>query len=85
MAPKLSKTRPKQQERKAKRPRVGGTAVVYPRGLEEQLGVTSVTRWRMEYDGRLPARDFFIGGEAVGWRPSTLAAAFGPTQAATAA
>jgi hypothetical protein len=29
----------------------------------------------MERDGRLPPRDFFIGGVAVGWRPETIEAA----------
>jgi predicted DNA-binding transcriptional regulator AlpA len=66
-------------ERKTKRksgaPRVGGTAVVYPRGVQQRLGISSVTRWRMERDGRLPARDFHVAGVAVGWRPETLAAA----------
>jgi len=26
----------------------------------------------MEKDGRLPPRDFFIGGIAVGWKPPTI-------------
>ena len=48
-----------------------------PKGVEVQLGISPPTRWRMERDGRLPPRDFFIGGIAVGWKPTTLAAAFG--------
>lgn len=72
-------------QRKLKQPRTGGTAVVYPRGVEQQLGVSAVTRWRMERDGRLPPRDFFIGPQPVGWKPATLQAAFdgtGPPPAA---
>lgn len=52
-----------------------GSKCVWPKGLEERLGIAPVTRWRMERDGRLPPRDVFIGGKAVGWRPETLAAA----------
>jgi len=48
---------------------------VYPRGIEERLGVSTPTRWRMERDGRLPPRDVYIGKKAVGWRPETLEAA----------
>ena len=58
-----------------KRRRTGGTRVVYPRGAQEQLGVSAPTRWRMERDGRLPPRDVYIGGKPVGWRPETLEAA----------
>ena len=58
--------------------------VVYPHVVQAQLGVSAVTRWRMEKDGRLPARDFFLNGEPVGWKPDTLQAAFG-TSAASAA
>jgi predicted DNA-binding transcriptional regulator AlpA len=61
--------------RKPKRPRLSGTAVIYPRGLEARYGWSSPTRWRAERDGRVPKRDVFIGGEAVGWRPETLEAA----------
>jgi predicted DNA-binding transcriptional regulator AlpA len=60
--------------------------VVYPGGLQKMLGVSLATRWRWERDGRLPPRDFFIGGVAVGWRPQTLEAAFaGPTRDKSAA
>ena len=74
----MAKPKLKKPIRGPKRRRVGGSRVVYPRGIEEQLGVSDVTRWRMERDGRLPARDFYIAGVAVGWRPETLQAAFGP-------
>lgn len=61
--------------RKAKRPRVGGEVVIYPRGLQPRYGWSSTTAWRAERDGRLPRRDVFCGGKAVGWRPATLEAA----------
>lgn len=79
----MSKSRKaKKIVRAPKRPRLEGTSVVYPIGLEKQLGVSSPTRWRMEKDGRLPKRDFLIGGKPVGWRPETLQAAFAPATAA---
>jgi len=52
-----------------------GTHVIKPKGVQERYGVSLATRWRMERDGRLPKRDVFIGGIAVGWKPETLAAA----------
>lgn len=58
--------------RKAKRPALGGTAVIFPRGLEVRYGWSAPTRWRAERDGRVPPRDFYIGGRPVGWRPETL-------------
>jgi predicted DNA-binding transcriptional regulator AlpA len=63
------------RKRAPKRRRTGGTRVVYPRGVEERLGISTPTRWRMERDGRLPPRDVYIGEAAVGWRPETLDAA----------
>lgn len=53
---------------------LGGSAVVWPAGLEERYGISSPTRWRWEKSGRLPPRDVNIGGK-TGWRPETLAAA----------
>ena len=47
--------------------------VIYPRELRLQLGVSHVTLWRMERDGRVPRKDFFMRGQAVGWKPETLA------------
>lgn len=55
--------------------RRAGTVVVWPAGVSERYGISSVTRWRMERDGRLPPRDVFIAGKPVGWRPTTLEAA----------
>jgi len=60
---------------KRRRPAIGGTGLITPRGLELRYGWTQPTRWRAEHDGRLPARDVYIGGKPVGWRPDTIAAA----------
>jgi hypothetical protein len=51
-----------------------GTRVVWPAGVQEFYGISSVTRWRWEREGKLPKRDVFIGGRS-GWRPETLASA----------
>jgi predicted DNA-binding transcriptional regulator AlpA len=51
-----------------------GTHVIYPSGLLARWGITASTLWRWEKSKRIPARDFFIGGEAVGWRPETIEA-----------
>ncbi|MHB8816248.1 MAG: helix-turn-helix transcriptional regulator [Steroidobacteraceae bacterium] len=58
--------------RAPKRLRDSGTRVIYPRGLEIRYGISLSTRWRWERDGLLPARDVYIGGKAVGWRPETI-------------
>lgn len=63
------------RSRAQKHPRAGGTAVIYPKGVEIRYGISLSTRWRWERQGRLPARDVYIGGVAVGWRPSTIEAA----------
>jgi predicted DNA-binding transcriptional regulator AlpA len=68
--------RKRKPPRKPKQIRSGGTAVVYPRGVQEMLGISLPTRWRMEKQGRLPKRDFFVNRVAVGWRRATLEAAF---------
>lgn len=60
---------------KAKRGPRAGSAVIWPGGVEEMFDVSPPTRWRMERDGRLPPRDYYVGGKAVGWRPETLDAA----------
>src|ERR1700733_4546778 len=75
MAKKKRAARKAKTARKANRYPRSGTGVIYPVGVQEQLGVSAPTRWRMEKDGRLPPRDFFVGGVAVGWRPPTLEAA----------
>jgi predicted DNA-binding transcriptional regulator AlpA len=63
------------RQRRPKRPAVGGTGLITPRGLEQRYGWSRPTRWRAERDGRIPKRDVFIGGEPIGWRPSTIEAA----------
>jgi len=67
-------------KRKPKRPALGGTGLITPKGLEARYGWSQPTRWRAERDGRVPPRDVYIGGEAAGWKPETLEAAErGPT------
>lgn len=61
--------------RPARRARGVGLSIVWPRGLEQRYGISAPTRWRWERDRKLPARDVFVGGVAVGWRPETLEAA----------
>jgi hypothetical protein len=58
--------------RAPKRPRAAGTAIVWPRGIEDRYGISAVTRYRWERAGRLPARDVIVGGKPVGWKPETL-------------
>lgn len=62
-------------KRRPKRPAIGGTGLITPKGLEIRYGWSAPTRWRAEKSGRVPARDVCIGGRQVGWRPSTLEAA----------
>lgn len=61
--------------RKSNLARPGGTGVVWPRGIEARYGISAPTRWRWERQGLLPARDVFVAGKAVGWKPTTLDAA----------
>ena len=58
-----------------KRARSVGTVCIWPRGVEQRYDISAPTRWRWEKQGLLPARDVFVGGKAVGWRPETLDAA----------
>ncbi len=46
--------------------------VLYPSDVGKRWNRAPPTIWRMERDGRLPARDFFIGGRPVGWRLATI-------------
>jgi hypothetical protein len=48
-----------------------GTRVVWPRGACARYDISSVTLWRWERRGRMPARDVHVGGKS-GWRPETL-------------
>jgi predicted DNA-binding transcriptional regulator AlpA len=52
--------------------RTQGTTLVWPSGVCKRYGISTVTRWRWERQKKLPPRDVFINGEAVGWRPETL-------------
>lgn len=61
-----------ERTRKPKRVRDSGRVVIYPRGVELRYGISLSSRWRWERDGKLPRRDVYIGGNAVGWRPETL-------------
>jgi predicted DNA-binding transcriptional regulator AlpA len=70
-----SKRSGKARAGRPKKARTTGTRCVWPSGVQEQFGISEVTRWRWERDGLLPARDVFVGGKAVGWRPETLEAA----------
>jgi hypothetical protein len=58
--------------RNHKRSRSAGTACVWPRGVELRYDISAPTRWRWERLGLLPARDVFVGGKPVGWKPETL-------------
>jgi len=49
-----------------------GNAVIWPAGLRARYGISPATQVRWERAGKLPARDVFVGGRAVGWRPETL-------------
>ena len=65
--------KPNRRGMAAKHGPTAGTAVVWPSGVEQRYGISAVTRWRWEKQGRLPPRDFEVGGK-TGWRPETLAA-----------
>ena len=45
--------------------------IIRPGELAQQLGVSKVTLWRMEKDGKMPAR-IQISQKAVGWRTSEI-------------
>jgi hypothetical protein len=49
--------------------------VVWPCDLERRYGISVSARYCWERDHKLPARDFFVGGEAVGWHLATIEAA----------
>jgi len=69
-----SETAGKSPDGRRKRAATGGTAVIWPAGVEERYGITPWTRWRWERDGRLPPRDVNLNGKS-GWRPETLSRA----------
>ena len=55
--------------------RRAGTNVIWPAGADARYGINSITRWRWEKEKKLPPRDVFVNGEAIGWKPETLDAA----------
>jgi len=59
-------------QHKRKRARTVGTRCIWPSGLRDRYGVSAPTLWRWERAGKLPTRDVFVGGRAVGWRPETI-------------
>lgn len=60
---------------KSKRVRAIGTRCVWPGGVELMFDISPATRWRWERIRKLPPRDVFVGGKAIGWKPETLEAA----------
>jgi len=58
---------------------LGGTAVVWPKGVEARYGFCAWTRRNWERSGRLPPRDVNLGGK-TGWRPETLERAEQPLE-----
>lgn len=55
-------------------PAVGEPQIFWPVDLQRRYAVSLATRWRWERTGRLPKRDFFLQGEPVGWKRSTIEA-----------
>jgi predicted DNA-binding transcriptional regulator AlpA len=49
-----------------------GTRVLWPRDLTQRYGISNTTLWRWERARKLPSRDVYLGGEAVGWYLSTI-------------
>jgi hypothetical protein len=45
---------------------------VYPFLLADLANVDRVTVWKWEQSKRLPARDFIVNGEPLGWKPGTV-------------
>ncbi len=72
---KTKRARHKGSGRKVRRGPSAGTLVIWPKGVRERIGISAPTLWRWERDGKLPARDVFVDGKAIGWKPETLAAA----------
>jgi len=61
-------------DKSTRRAPLGGAEILWPAGVEDRYGISSVTRWRWERSGKLPARDIEIGGR-TGWKRSTIEAA----------
>jgi hypothetical protein len=43
-----------------------------PAEVEHRYRVSNTTRQRWERQGRLPPRDFYVGGKATGWLMTTI-------------
>jgi hypothetical protein len=43
-----------------------------PADIVHRYRISNWSRLRWEREGRLPKRDFFIGGKAVGWLTETI-------------
>jgi hypothetical protein len=43
-----------------------------PAEIEHRYRVSNTTRQRWEREGKLPKRDFFLGGKAKGWMLTTI-------------
>ena len=56
-------------------PKPSPAVVVWPGDILTRYGISAITRWRWEREGKLPPRDFMIGGKVIGWHPATLEAA----------
>lgn len=70
----FSKSSPTKRKRirKGVKERTAGLGCIWPSGIEAHYGISPPTRWRWEKDRKLPPRDVFVGGVAVGWKPSTI-------------
>jgi hypothetical protein len=56
---------------KPQRPASPGIALS-PAEIEQRYRISNTSRQRWERTGKLPKRDFFIGGKAKGWLLTTL-------------
>jgi predicted DNA-binding transcriptional regulator AlpA len=63
---------PADNPRSPSQPRL--SQIVRPVDVSNAYGVCGVTRWRWEKTGRLPPRDAYLNGEAVGWKRETIEA-----------
>ena len=62
---------PAKKQLKPQRPAAPGVALS-PAEIEHRYRVSNTTRQRWEREGKLPKRDFFIGGKPRGWLRDTI-------------